>query len=172
MVLSSAGCKVPWALRGGCGLCGGLRELGCGCCDSLRRRHGAFFAPHPRCGQPGFAAALCGKTAPWSSRSLPRKHSLRRPGDCFVGEKAQPCFSNFVKQGLVFSRGIGYTASRIKKKSDCFPPVAAGDSETVVFYCTPFTVSVFCSIQARSLSFATNTREAMCRVGKSSRCRS
>ena len=164
MVLSSTGCKVPWALRGGCG-----------CCDSLRREYEAFSLHIPDAGSLDLQLPCAGRPR----RGLPAASLgsaasvVRAMGLC---EKMRflrgPCFSKNAKQGLVISRGIGYTASRIKKKSDCFPPVAAGDLETVVFYCTPFTVSVFCSIHARSLSFATSTRDAMCRVGKSSRCRS
>ena len=128
-----------------------------------------------RRGQPGLRPPCTGKphcglpaTSLGSAASVVRAMGLCEKMRFWRG----PCFSKNAKQGLVISRGIGYTASRIKKKSDCFPPVAAGDLETVVFYCTPFTVSVFCSIHARSLSFATSTRDAMCRVGKSSRCRS
>ena len=128
-----------------------------------------------RRGQPVLSAALCGKTTPWSSRSLPRKRSFCRPGDGVCVRNAfllrSPFFKNLKTGACNFSRNRLYCVQG-KKKCDCFPPVAAGDLEAVVFYCMPFTVSVFCSIHARSLSFATSTRDAMCRVGKSSRCRS
>ena len=61
-----------------------------------------------RRGQPGFVAALCGKTTPWSSRSLPRKRSFRRPGDGVVRENAvlaRPLFFKKCKTGACnFSR--------------------------------------------------------------------
>ena len=180
MVLSSTGCKVPWALRRRklrtaqktrlrkCRVffgCAPLRLLptpnplalgfgvvrggtwGCGRCDDLRRRDAplsviarpvrrlvvAIRSPFagdgfpdshtsdighwfgmtkskcvPRRGLQAFsknALALCGKTAPQSSHSLPRKHSFLRPGMGLVAR----VFRRKMRAALAFFFGVGYT---------------------------------------------------------------
>ena len=93
---------------------------GCGCCDSLRWGYEAVFASYPRRGQPVLSAALCGKTTPWSSRSLPRKQSFLRPGDGGCVRNAfwrDPRFSKISKRGLAISHEIGYTVCRVKRKA-------------------------------------------------------
>ena len=135
MVLSSRGCKVPWALRGGCGLCGGLRGLGCGCCDSLRRRHDAFLHHIPGAGSLDSRLPCAGKphrglpaASLGSAASIVRARGLREK--CVLTRF--PFFKNHETGACNFSRNRLYCVQG-KKKSDCFPPVAAGDLEAVVF---------------------------------------
>ena len=142
MVLSSGGCKVPWALRGLCeadaavatAYAGGIRH----CETSAHAGRGNPFSPRmgtdshvgllrpPRNDRISparaawIAAALCGKTTPWSSRSLPRKRSFHRPGDGVCVRNAfwsKPCFSKISKQGLAISHEIGYTVCMVKRKA-------------------------------------------------------
>ena len=161
MVLSSAGCKVPWALRGLCeadaavatAYAGGIRH----CETSAHAGRGNPFSPRmgtdshvgllrpprndriPSARAAWIAAALCGKTTPWSSRSLPRKHSFHRPGEGGREKCAlrSPFFKNYKTGTCHFLQNRLYCVQG-KKKSDCFPPVAAGDLEAVVFYVRSF----------------------------------
>ncbi len=69
----------------------------------------------PRRGLQAFsknALALCGKTAPQSSRSLPRKHSFLRPG---VGLGVR-VFRRKMRATLALFFGVGYTVGGIIEK--------------------------------------------------------
>ena len=105
MVLSSTGCKVPWALRGGCGLCGDLRRLGCGCCDSLRRGCEAFSLHIPDAGSLDLQLPCAGRprrglpaTSLGSAASVVRAMGLCEKMRFWRGS----CFSKMKNRGLQF----------------------------------------------------------------------
>ena len=82
---------------------------------------------------------------------------------------AAPIF-HFFKIGACNSLRFRLYCVQRSLKSDCFPPVAAGDSETVVFYCTPYSPLVWSSIHVLRFAFVTRRRALTCSVGKSARC--
>ena len=86
MILSSCGCKVSWALRGGCGFCGSLpglcvlstQKVRCGrpprsCKQSCRPRFGKIHRILPNHPSPNLRIFSMGTVVRYQSETLCRK---------------------------------------------------------------------------------------------------